>query len=63
MKIFEQVVRYIAGTLILIVAIVEVLRIIGIKPDMGYDILKAVILIGVGLFVGFYDPNLPKKPE
>ncbi len=53
----EQILRYIGGTLILIVATVDMLRIIGVKPDIVFDILKALILVGIGLFVAFYNKS------
>ncbi|MFC2092229.1 hypothetical protein ACFLTD_05600 [Elusimicrobiota bacterium] len=49
-----RILRYIAGTLIMIVGLVEMLKIIGIQPDMRYDILKAIILMWFGIFVAFY---------
>jgi hypothetical protein len=50
----EQGIRYIAGGLIIIIGIAETLRIVGVEPALGFDILKALLLLGTGLFVTFH---------
>ena len=49
----ERVLIRSIGGLIIIVGMTEILKVVGIEPAKGFGLLRALLLLGAGLYIAF----------
>lgn len=57
----DTLIKYIAAAIIGMVGMAEMLRVAGFEPSFAFDVLKSLLLIGIGLFIAFV--KYPRKPD